>query len=238
MYNTLTGSEVSASQEDIRFYFDQLDTKCDDVIDLEEYTSSMTSNQNLFEWFDFVNKRITDKLNPPNAKEKKSGVTGYKQTLEDIEFDIQNCIGLIDGKEQIPKKFKTINTMRFHIKKDSDSDLHQSIRTEYLEEVELDNPNSESDTGLKESLKKKPFIEAIEKSTLEKYEVNKDRQIKLLKEKLEIIIVKIREYRGGRNDESSNNRESNHQVIARAYTNKNFSSLKKRNNGIQWGDQD
>lgn len=49
MYNALTGSEVNASEDGIRKYFDSLDLKKDGVIDFEEYKQSMQNNKELFE---------------------------------------------------------------------------------------------------------------------------------------------------------------------------------------------
>lgn len=48
MYNKLTGIQVTACENDIKYYFNHLDLKNDGIIDLEEFTKALENNENLF----------------------------------------------------------------------------------------------------------------------------------------------------------------------------------------------
>ncbi|CAG9322188.1 unnamed protein product [Blepharisma stoltei] len=98
MYNALTGSEVNASEDGIRKYFDLLDFKKDGVIDFEEYKLSMKNNKELFEWFDFVNRGVAEKFNEevvPEIQEKNP----FVQRLETVEKQLASCIELLLGNK-------------------------------------------------------------------------------------------------------------------------------------------
>jgi len=60
MFNTITGNEVSTNEDQIRKVFDQLDMNKNGLIEFSEYHMAMKFNKNLFEWFDVVNKGITN----------------------------------------------------------------------------------------------------------------------------------------------------------------------------------
>lgn len=111
MYNTLTGIEVSATQEDIKYYFDLLDAKKDGEIDIDEYTETMENDENLFKWFQFVNKEINDKINPPNVDSKKSDKMSYKEKIEDIEMEIRSCLDILDTNWKESKPSVRIRAM-------------------------------------------------------------------------------------------------------------------------------
>ena len=96
MYNALTGSEVSTSDSVIREYFCAIDIKQDGVIDFEEYKKSMKRNKQLFEFFDFVNKGIAEKLNPVSAEEDEKHP--FVQKLDFVENQINNCLQLLNAK--------------------------------------------------------------------------------------------------------------------------------------------
>ena len=64
MFATITGNEVSTNEDQIREVFDQLDHNHNGLIEFEEYHMSMKFNKNLFEWFDVINKGITNQQEP------------------------------------------------------------------------------------------------------------------------------------------------------------------------------
>ncbi|CAG9334402.1 unnamed protein product [Blepharisma stoltei] len=235
MYNTLTGSEVSATQEDIRYYFDQLDTKHDDMIDLEEYTSSMSNNENLFEWFDFVNKKITDKINPPNIEQKKPEVVGYKETLEDLENEIRECLEIIDGGEaKTPiKRFRAIShsSIKLSFRKESANDWFNAAKTEIFEKEDDVIDSSSEATPINASKSNKwPKIKLTESALENNNSHNNQNKIGEVKEKLIHILAKINDYKQNSPDEA--NRNSVHEPAIRQ------APSKRRETVIHWGDED
>jgi len=103
MYNTLTGSEVNATSETIRRHFDLIDKKKDEVIDLEEYTESMCSNNVIFEWFDFVNREVADNVNPTPLDHAQDSKFSYMNALEELEQQVTECLQIIQGETEVLK---------------------------------------------------------------------------------------------------------------------------------------
>lgn len=68
MYNVLTGNRISVSEENIKAYFDALDTKQDGQIDIEEFMDSMGNVTSLFEWFDYISKGMAVDYTPPEPE--------------------------------------------------------------------------------------------------------------------------------------------------------------------------
>jgi Ca2+-binding EF-hand superfamily protein len=100
MYNTLTGSEINSSEEDILYYFNKLDRKGDGVIDLQEYKESMLENQNLYEWFEFANKGIAE-----NNFMKEIDKPTFKESLKIIDNELTSCLEILDLDRRVSSKF-------------------------------------------------------------------------------------------------------------------------------------
>lgn len=97
MYNLLTGTRISASEDNIRAYFQALDSNQDGQIDIEEFTSSMTANPSLFEWFDFINKGIAEDYTPPVPEvDLHANLLTLLSTLEDKN---RFCVELLEQVE-------------------------------------------------------------------------------------------------------------------------------------------
>lgn len=96
MYNVLTGSRISASEDNIKQHFDLLDINKDGVVDLEEYKESMRSNSSLFEWFDFINKGLTDNFSPAQFEDKDPEKSVLLAGLDKVEEGLRTCLRLIE----------------------------------------------------------------------------------------------------------------------------------------------
>eukprot|EP00359_Climacostomum_virens_P004817 CAMPEP_0204908598 /NCGR_PEP_ID=MMETSP1397-20131031/7518_1 /ASSEMBLY_ACC=CAM_ASM_000891 /TAXON_ID=49980 /ORGANISM="Climacostomum Climacostomum virens, Strain Stock W-24" /LENGTH=698 /DNA_ID=CAMNT_0052078177 /DNA_START=144 /DNA_END=2240 /DNA_ORIENTATION=+ len=96
MYNVLTGSRISASEDNIKQHFDLLDINKDGVVDLDEYQESMRSNSSLFEWFDFINKGLTDNFSPAQFEEKDPQKSVLLAGLDKVEEGLRACLRLIE----------------------------------------------------------------------------------------------------------------------------------------------
>lgn len=99
LYNSLTGSEVSTSEQELREYFQSIDTGGDDIIDLNEYIQGMKENKNLFEWFDFVNKGITDQFNPGQFQESEPYKSTYIGSLDSLKDELRKVVQILVSKE-------------------------------------------------------------------------------------------------------------------------------------------
>ena len=88
MYNILTGTEISATKENIKSYFDKLDTKADGVIDFEEFQQSLCNNSKVGEWFEIVNREISEKL----GYHKETIESEFILAIKNIENSIESCI--------------------------------------------------------------------------------------------------------------------------------------------------
>jgi 1-phosphatidylinositol-4-phosphate 5-kinase len=94
MLNILTGVEVSATKENISQLFLRLDGKNDGFIDFEEFEAAMKDNSGIGEWFEIVNKQISQNLNCSMIRQKTS-------VFENIEQEINECIFMLKkGKSQ------------------------------------------------------------------------------------------------------------------------------------------
>lgn len=92
MLNILTGAQVSATKENVSALFTKLDKKGDGHIDFEEFESALSGNNGISEWFDIVNKQISENLNVSGKFKAEDFV------FNDIENEIVNCIGLLKGQ--------------------------------------------------------------------------------------------------------------------------------------------
>lgn len=90
-YNVLAGTEVNASYNDIREYFDRLDLKGDGEIDFEEYSESLKHNKQLFEWFDTVNQGIAEDLRKKPPPEEGPLI----RRLNSVQQQLKDCISLL-----------------------------------------------------------------------------------------------------------------------------------------------
>jgi 1-phosphatidylinositol-4-phosphate 5-kinase len=97
MYNVLTGSRISANEGSIRQHFDLLDRNKDGVVDLAEYQESMQTNSSLFEWFDFVNKGLTDNFSPAQFEDKDPKKSVLLAGLDKVEEGLRTCLRLIES---------------------------------------------------------------------------------------------------------------------------------------------
>ena len=93
MLNILTGVEVSATKENIMQIFIKLDGKNDGVVDFEEFESAMKGNSGIGEWFDIVNKQISQDLNMSMVRQKSS-------IFESLESDLAECISVLTKAEE------------------------------------------------------------------------------------------------------------------------------------------
>lgn len=99
LYNALTGSEVSTSEQELRQYFQSIDKGGDGKIDLEEYIQGMKENKNLFEWFDFVNKGISDQFNPGKFEESEPYKSTYIGSLDSLKDELRKIVQILANRE-------------------------------------------------------------------------------------------------------------------------------------------
>mmetsp|Transcript_3798 Transcript_3798/g.3590 ORF Transcript_3798/g.3590 Transcript_3798/m.3590 type:complete len:231 (-) Transcript_3798:1033-1725(-) len=230
MYNTLTGIEVSATQEDIRYYFDLLDLKKDNEVDLEEYTESMGKNENLFEWFDFVNKRITDKINPPNVDQKRLENMSYKESIENIEDDIKDCLSVINGLDN--EKTDT-SKMRAYSQSGINFPLRRgSTFSNYSSQKYEVNDNSTSETDINIGNAKVPKILLSECSDEESDE--NEKKLEKLKEKLVNLLEKLKIFK--ESDLSSTHSRVKEDDLALSSV--EMKNMHRKDSAIHWGDHD
>ena len=96
MINNNYEDQVLINKEEIKSYFDELDSKKDGKIDYEEYLAAIKKNENLLEWFSSLNLAITERLNAPCIEDGKKEEKNYLEKISLIESQIQSLIFFID----------------------------------------------------------------------------------------------------------------------------------------------
>ena len=141
MYNILTGTEISATKDNIRQYFEKLDAKGDGVVDFEEFKESLGKHENLGVWLEIVNREISEKLNlhqefnkeksPRLMKSPKSFKRNEENfCIENLENDISFCIAEIAKISEERKEEKEIS--KISPRSDSPEILIGSSKVEML----------------------------------------------------------------------------------------------------------
>jgi 1-phosphatidylinositol-4-phosphate 5-kinase len=88
IHNILTGTEISATKENIKAHFDKLDTKADGIIDFEEFQISLTGETSIGQWFDVVNNEINHKLQCFDQRP----LSKYSEIVNSIQKDLESCM--------------------------------------------------------------------------------------------------------------------------------------------------
>jgi 1-phosphatidylinositol-4-phosphate 5-kinase len=95
-YNSLTGSQINADEASIKEIFKKFDINEDEQIDLQEYKASLLAKTELFEWFDLINKGVTDTFDNPLLRTAKQDNQMLLDLLAEVRLDITKCIRVLE----------------------------------------------------------------------------------------------------------------------------------------------
>ncbi|OMJ67959.1 hypothetical protein SteCoe_34100 [Stentor coeruleus] len=110
--NNLTGQGFSMNDQEMHEYFNKIDTKNDGVIDFEEYTTAINSQEDFADLIDTLKHGLTDRLNVPSIEDFKKVEINYSKELLEIEMKITALIQLIE------EEYGVSPTVEHHIPSD------------------------------------------------------------------------------------------------------------------------
>lgn len=218
MMNNLTGQEISASQDQMKNYFDQLDLKNDGVIDFDEYFTAISQNANLLEWFECLNQGVTERLNMRNVEEFKKDDTEYLKKLETIEKDIELLVSALEEPASSENRLGipvNHNEIRLGFR---NSD--RKFTSVLLNEAETDK-------------RRKSYFMTMSEA---RYGQRLDPRVEIVKEKLIQLQAKLQILK----ENGSLNDEDDSPGLKRTWTMSipRQKTIAKKNNVIYWGDED
>ncbi|CAG9334408.1 unnamed protein product [Blepharisma stoltei] len=93
VFNSMSENKIESSEDDVREYFDMIDTKRDGVIDFKEYKQSFGSDCPLFDWIDVV-KKSDNSLSRSEIKKP------WRSRLDSVEHEINTCLEILESPSQ------------------------------------------------------------------------------------------------------------------------------------------
>ena len=217
MINNNYEDQVLINKEEIKSYFDELDSKKDGKIDYEEYLAAIKKNENLLEWFSSLNLAITERLNAPCIEDGKKEEKNYLEKISLIESQIQSLIFLIDQESG-----------NNHISLSSNPEMKISFRHS---DRKFSSHRFEKNNESEEHSRRQSHLLTFRNSK----ETNRifNPKIEMVKNRLCRLLGRLTELKEkGGNDEPEN-------FLQRTWSKSNpRKPLALKKNAIYWGDQD